>query len=260
MRIALGIEYNGAYYSGWQIQSHRPSVQEEIENALSTIADSHITHSQIAGRTDKGVHATAQVMHFDTDVFRPENAWVNGTNRYLDKQHISILWAKQLDDSFHARFSARRRRYRYVLLNRAVRPAILSTLVSWENRPLDLERMIKGAKFLIGEHDFNAYRTVHCQSNNPVKTIYELNIVQDGPYYYFDIEANAFLHHMVRNIVGVLCAIGYGDKEPDWAKEVLDSKDRCQGGKTASGEGLYLVRIAYDKDYGFSQKAIIPKF
>ncbi|MBF0265937.1 MAG: tRNA pseudouridine(38-40) synthase TruA [Gammaproteobacteria bacterium] len=260
MRIALGVEYNGAYYSGWQIQSHCPSVQEDIEKALSIIADSDINQSQIAGRTDKGVHATAQVMHFDTDVARPLSAWVNGTNRYLEQQHISILWAKQLNEDFHARFCARRRRYRYILLNRDVRPAILSKLVSWENRPLELDRMIAASKYLLGEHDFNAYRTVHCQSNNPVKTIYELDIHQDGSYYYFDIEANAFLHHMVRNIVGVLCAIGYNDKEPEWAKEVLDSKDRCQGGKTASGEGLYLVRIGYDKDYGFPQQAIIPSF
>lgn len=246
MRIALGIEYNGAKFSGWQIQSHRSSVQQQLEEALSKVAAEKIHTSQVAGRTDKGVHATAQVMHFDTQSDRPENAWVRGTNRYLEDRNISVLWAKQVSMDFHARFSAKRRRYRYVLLNREIRPSYLHQLVSWDNRPLQLQPILDASHYLLGKHDFNAYRTVHCQSNNPIKTIYSLSITKHQDFFYFDVEADAFLHHMVRNIVGVMMEIGRGERQPVWAKEVLETKDRTKAGITAPSDGLYLTRVSYD--------------
>ncbi len=246
MRVALAIEYNGAKYSGWQIQPKLATVQQELEFALSKVANQTISKSQVAGRTDKGVHATEQVVHFDTDVMRSEKAWVYGANRYLTSQHISVLWAKHVSTDFHARFSALRRRYRYILLNRAIRPSFLSSLVAWENRPLDLSLMQQASLYLLGTHDFNAYRTVHCQAKSPVKTVYDLKITQQDNFFYFDIEANAFLHHMVRNIVGVLSLIGRGEKPVAWAKTVLDSRDRTQAAMTAPSAGLYLTRVGYD--------------
>jgi len=261
MRVALGVEYDGFYYNGWQIQPDKVTIQSEIENALSKIAGQTVSLSQVAGRTDKGVHATAQVMHFDTEISRPESAWLHGTNRYLTERHISIRWAKAVSDEFHARFCAQRRQYRYVLLNRPIRPALLNHLVSWDNRPLTLEAMREAAAYLIGEHDFNAYRTVHCQSKNPVKTVYSLSITRQQHFIYFDIQANAFLHHMVRNIVGVLLAIGRGDKSPQWAQQVLQSRDRTQGGVTAPAGGLYLTHVDYPDVFKLPDTApVLPQF
>jgi tRNA pseudouridine38-40 synthase len=254
MRIALGIEYDGSAFSGWQIQEGDvPTVQGTLEWALSQIANESITQCQVAGRTDTGVHATEQVIHFDTQAERSMRSWVLGTNRYLIEHTISVLWAHSVSDEFHARFSAQRRRYRYIILSRPIRPSFLRNRVSWDPRPLSLKRMQAAAQYFVGEHDFNAYRTVKCQAKSPVKTVYFLNVSQYGEYYYIDIEANSFLHHMVRNIAGVLMTIGCGEAEPEWAREVLLGRDRTQGGVTAPSGGLYLSNVTYDKKFNLPQ-------
>ena len=250
MRIALGIEYDGSVFSGWQIQAGTiHTVQATLEKALSKLADQKIHQCQVAGRTDTGVHATEQVIHFDTNVERTARSWVLGCNRYLTAQTISVLWAHQVDNDFHARFSAQRRRYRYVILAREIRPTFLSKQVAWYRGSLDLKRMQSAAEYFVGEHDFDSYRTVHCQAKSPIKTVYFLNVSQRGEYFFIDIEANSFLHHMVRNIAGVLLKIGSGDAPPEWALEVLEAKDRTKGGKTAPSEGLYLTNVTYDKKF-----------
>lgn len=254
MRIALGIEYDGSAFSGWQIQDgDYATVQGTLEPALSKIANETILKCQVAGRTDTGVHATEQVVHFDTHSERSMKSWVMGVNRYLTGQTISVLWAHSVDETFHARFSAQRRRYRYVIFSRPVRPSFLNNQVSWTRKSLDLSRMQEAAQYLIGEHDFNSYRTVKCQAKSSVKTVHFLNISQRGEFFYIDIEANSFLHHMVRNIAGVLISIGSGENEPKWAKEVLDEKDRSKAGKTAASGGLYLTHITYDKKFNLPQ-------
>jgi len=250
MRIALGIEYDGSAFSGWQIQDgSEPTVQGTLENALSKIANEDISKCQVAGRTDAGVHATEQVIHFETNAVRTMRSWVLGSNRYLLDKTISVLWAYRVDDDFHARFSAQRRRYRYVIFSRPVRPSFLNNQVSWDSRPLNLSRMQKAAQYFVGEHDFDSYRTVKCQAKSPVKTVYFLTVSQRGEYFYIDIEANSFLHHMVRNIAGVLMSIGAGEAEPEWAQEVLLAKDRTKGGKTAPSGGLYLTNVTYDDKF-----------
>ncbi len=254
MRIALGIEYDGHAFSGWQIQQgEQPTVQAELEKSLSKLANESISQCQVAGRTDTGVHATEQVIHFDTGVQRTMRQWVFGANRYLQNKTVSVLWAQAVSDEFHARFSAQRRRYRYIIFSRNIRPTFLNTRVSWDSRPLELSRMQEAARFLVGEHDFNAFRTVHCQAKSSIKQVYFLNISQYGEYYYIDIEANSFLHHMVRNIAGVLLSIGAGEMDVSWAKQVLDSKDRCKGGKTAASGGLYLTHVSYDEKFNLPQ-------
>jgi len=261
MRIALGIEYNGCKFNGWQIQPQQKTVQGDLEQALSQVADEPIAKMQVAGRTDSGVHATEQVVHFDTSVHRDIKAWVLGTNSKLSHCDISVLWAKPVEDLFHARFSAMRRRYRYVLMSRQVRPTFLGNNVAWDYRCFDLSRMQEAAQYLVGEHDFNAYRTVKCQAHSPVKTVYELTISQDRNFFYFDIEANSFLHHMVRNVAGVLMSIGTGDHEPIWAKEVLENKNRCLGGVTAPPNGLYLTKVVYDESFNLPKaEYVVPQF
>lgn len=247
MRIALGIEYNGAAYCGWQYQDHSPSVQERVERALAHVAD-HDIRVICAGRTDTGVHAYQQVVHFDTTADRTDYSWVSGANTRLPGD-ISILWARHVEESFHARFSALGRIYRYVILNRRVRPGLLNGRVSWEYRPLDLERMQTAAVHLLGEHDFSSYRAVACQASSPVRTLRRLEIHQSGDLLILELEANGFLHHMVRNIAGVLITIGAGEAEPVWAKEVLDRRDRTQGGVTAPPDGLYFVGTVYPDEF-----------
>ncbi|MCU7799763.1 MAG: tRNA pseudouridine(38-40) synthase TruA [gamma proteobacterium symbiont of Lucinoma myriamae] len=254
MRIALGIEYDGFAFSGWQIQDgNMPTVQEKLEIALSKIANETISKCQVAGRTDTGVHATEQVIHFETNAERSMRSWVLGANRYLTDQTISVLWAHSVDDNFHARFSAQRRQYRYVILSRTIRPTFLNHRVSWDPRALNLSRMQEAAKYLVGEHDFNSYRTVKCQAKSSVKTVFFLNVSQHGEYFYIDIQANSFLHHMVRNIAGVLMAIGSGEAEPEWALDVLEARDRTKGGKTAPSGGLYLTNVTYDEKFELPQ-------
>lgn len=244
-RFALGIEYDGSAYHGWQSQLHDgvPTVQETLEKALSRVADHPVTVI-CAGRTDAGVHATGQVVHFDSDARRDERAWVYGGCSNLPAD-IGIRWARPVADDFHARFSAFSRRYRYVIYNHPVRPALFADKVSWQFRPLALAPMQEGARHLLGTHDFSAYRGVQCQAKTPVKTIHSLVLYQQGPLIVIEVEADAFLMHMVRNIAGVLMAIGTGQQSPDWAKEVLESRDRTRGGVTAPPHGLYLVGVGY---------------
>lgn len=248
-RIAAGIEYNGSAYHGWQTQSAPllDTVQTQSEKALSKIAD-HPIQITCAGRTDKGVHALAQVIHFDTTATRTMHAWISGANHYLPSD-IRLLWAKPITPTFHARYSAIARRYRYVLYNHPIRPALLQNYVSWYPAPLDLERMIAGAQFLLGEHDFSAFRGSDCQAKTTQRRVEELELTQKGDFIYLEIQANAFLHHMVRNIVGVLLAIGRGEREPTWAQEVLLSCQRSQAGITAAPEGLYLMQVDYPKEW-----------
>jgi len=250
-RIALGIEYDGSHYCGWQYQDHSPSVQEQVEHALAKVAN-HSLRIVCAGRTDTGVHALGQVVHFDTDAVREDHAWVLGTNANLPDD-ISILWAKPVPADFHARFSAVRRRYRYVIFNRSIRPAILAKRVSWEYRPLNEERMRTAAQHLLGEHDFSSYRAIACQAKSPIRTLYRLDVERRDEIFVLELEANGFLHHMVRNIAGVLMKIGAGEAEPDWAKEVLELRDRTQGGVTASPHGLYFVTAYYPQQFAIPE-------
>lgn len=248
MRIALGIEYDGSAYCGWQYQDHSPSVQEKVEQALSRVAN-HAVRVVCAGRTDTGVHALGQVIHFDTDAQREAHSWVFGANANLPDD-IRVVWARHVDEKFHARFSAMRRQYRYVIFNRQVRPAILARRVSWEYRPLDIARMRDAAQYLIGEHDFSAYRALACQAKSPVRTLYRLDITQQRELIVLELEANGFLHHMVRNIAGVLLCIGAGEAVPEWAGQVLEQRDRTLGGVTAPPDGLYLTGVVYPDEYG----------
>jgi tRNA pseudouridine38-40 synthase len=247
MRIALGIEYAGCRYYGWQRQDISPTVQEVLETALSEIADEEI-RVICAGRTDTGVHALQQVVHFETTSQRESQAWLLGTNAKLPKD-IAVTWMLNVDDEFHARFSAENRTYQYLILNRRARPAVFNGLVTWEYKKLDFERMKQASLCLLGEHDFSSYRAAACQANSPVRTIHQLEINKSGDWYLMTITANAFLHHMVRNIAGVLMAIGKGKREVDWASEVLAAKDRTAAGVTASPHGLYLTDIKYPEKY-----------
>jgi len=247
MRVALGIEYNGSAYCGWQYQDHSPSVQACVEKALAHVAN-HEIRVICAGRTDTGVHAYSQVVHFDTTAERSEHSWAFGANTRLPGD-VSVLWACHVDESFHARFSATSRLYRYVIINRDIRPGLLKDRVSWEYRPLDLNRMQRAARYLTGEHDFSSYRAVACQASSPVRILKKLEVSQSGELIVLDLEANGFLHHMVRNIAGVLLAIGAGEAEPIWAQQVLQSRDRTKGGVTAPPHGLYFVGVRYPDEF-----------
>lgn len=247
MRIALAVEYDGSPFCGWQYQDHSPSVQAHVEKALSKVADQPI-RIICAGRTDTGVHATAQIIHFDTEVERSMHSWVFGANANMPDS-ISLLWARPVSEEFHARFSAVRRRYRYVILNRRVRPALLANRAVWEYRPLDEVRMAEAAQHLVGKHDFSSYRALACQAKSPVRTLYQLTVSRQGELVILDLEASAFLHHMVRNIAGVLMTIGAGEQEAEWAKQVLDFRDRTLGGITAPSGGLYLTGVDYPPEF-----------
>lgn len=258
MRIALGIEYNGSPFCGWQFQDHSPSVQEAVEKALSKVAN-HFVRVTCAGRTDTGVHATEQIIHFDTEVNRESYQWVNGANANLP-DGVSVLWAKEINDDFHARFKAFRRAYRYVIFSRNIRPSYLNGLVTWDYRTLDEQRMQQAANHLIGEHDFSSYRALGCQAKSPVRILHQFDITRQGNFIFLDIEANAFLHHMVRNMAGVLMTIGAGEQEADWAKSILQLKDRTKGGITAPPHGLYLVRVDYPDEFVLPKAANLPSF
>lgn len=248
MRIAMGIEYDGSGFRGWQRQSHdRNTIQQVVEDALSRVAN-HPVEVICAGRTDAGVHASGQVIHFDTEAVRDARAWIFGTTANLPKS-VAALWAKEMPEHFHARFSAQRRAYRYVIYSREVRPTFLARRVSWHHHPLDLLRMQTAAQALLGEHDFSAYRAVACQAKSPVRTLYRLDLSQQGAFTIIDIEANGFLHHMVRNIAGVLLAIGTGERPVEWSREVLEGRDRSLGGVTAPPGGLYLTQVDYPEEF-----------
>lgn len=247
MRIAAGVEYCGARYSGWQKQQHAPSVQESVERALAEVAN-HPVAANCAGRTDAGVHALNQVAHFETEAQRDDHAWVFGANSHLPAD-ISLTWAKPVPPDFHARYSAASRIYRYLILNRPARPGLTCRLVTWEPRPLDLERMSQAAASLLGEHDFTSYRAKSCQAKNPVRKVSRLTLSRAGDWIEMVIEANAFLQHMVRNIAGVLMAIGMGKQALGWEAEVLAARDRERGGATAPAAGLYLAGVNYPSAY-----------
>jgi tRNA pseudouridine38-40 synthase len=251
MRIALGVEYDGSAFCGWQFQDHSPSVQGAVEQALSKVANTPL-RVICAGRTDTGVHATEQVIHFDTTVERPMRAWIFGANANLPKE-VAILWATPISDEFHARFSAMRRSYRYVICNRPVRPTFLAWRTTWEYRPLDVERMAAAGRLLLGEHDFTSYRAQGCQAKSPVRTVHRLEVTRSNELIFIDIEANAFLHHMVRNIAGVLMAIGAGERPVEWARQVLEQCDRSLGGVTAMPSGLYLTNVQYPPQFELPQ-------
>ncbi len=248
MRIAIGLEYDGSTFHGWQSQPFGCTLQDSVEAAVSSIAGKR-TEVSAAGRTDKGVHALSQVAHFDVDVERPLQAWVRGVNSNLP-DGIAVLWAKPVEDEFHARFSATYRRYRYLLLNHPVRPGLLSGKVGWCHQELDLDRMREGASHLIGEHDFSAFRAAECQAKSPVREMREISIERRERLFVFDIRANAFLHHMVRNIVGSLVYVGKGNQEPSWMGELLASGDRKLAAPTFSPCGLYLAEVGYDPKWG----------
>jgi len=252
MRIALGVEYDGRPFRGWQQQEEGvPTVQGVLQRALSRVADAPL-ELVCAGRTDAGVHALEQVVHFDTVVQRPERAWVRGTNANLPPS-VTVLWSRPVADDFHARFTALGRRYRYVILNRPVRSSLAAGRVTWEYRPLDVARMAEAGRHLLGEQDFTSYRAAGCQSNTPFRNVTRLDVSRSRDLLFIDIEANAFLHHMVRNIAGVLMDIGAGKREPDWAREVLEARDRTVGGITAKPDGLYLMRVDYPPTHPLPQ-------
>ncbi len=247
MRYAACIEYDGTAFCGWQRQDYSPSVQENVEKALSAVAN-HPVEIVCAGRTDTGVHGVGQIIHFDSDATRSIRSWVMGGNSNLPKS-ISILWVKPVADDFHARFSATARSYRYVICNRDVRPSFLAWRTTWEHRPLDVDKMQQAADYLEGEHDFSSYRAVACQANSPVRTLHSLKVTRQNEMVFIDVQANAFLHHMIRNISGVLMTIGSGEQAPIWAQEVLHHKDRTKGGVTAHPSGLYFMSVKYPEEF-----------
>lgn len=243
MRFALGIEYDGANFHGWQFQPGLRTIQTELEKALSKVADEPI-QVICAGRTDAGVHALGQVVHFDTQAVRDDRAWVLGVNMNLPND-IAVTWVKKVSLEFHARFSAVSRTYSYFIHQTSYRSPITSHRMIWYRKPLNIELMQKAAQFLIGEHDFSSFRAADCQAKSPMRHVTTITISAENSVVKINITANAFLHHMVRNIVGVLLLIGCGRKPPEWMKEVLDSKDRCAADITVPPEGLYLAGVNY---------------
>jgi tRNA pseudouridine38-40 synthase len=248
MRIALGLEYDGSAFCGWQSQAHALGVQSVVETALASVAD-HPVEVVAAGRTDAGVHAAMQVVHFDTTATRTERSWVLGATSNLPSQ-VTALWAREVPDAFHARYSALARRYRYVILNRGSRPALGAGYVSWIREPLDAKLMHAAAQHLVGEHDFSSFRAAECQARTPLRNLHEITVERSGSSVVLTVCANAFLHHMVRNIAGVLIAIGSGERPPGWVAEVLAARDRTRGGVTAAPGGLYLAGICYVASLG----------
>lgn len=250
MRIALGIEYNGAGFCGWQSQPTGCGVQDHVEKALNAFLASPQEPVRVtcAGRTDTGVHASSQVVHFDCTIDRDDISWVRGGNTYLPPA-IRLLWARPVNDEFHARFAARSRTYRYLLLNDAVDAGILRGQVGWFHLPLDLAAMQSAAAGLIGEHDFSAFRAAECQARTPVKTMYEASVESRGQLVTFTFRANAFLHHMIRNIVGSLVYVGAGRHTPDDFRRIFESRNRVAAAPTFSADGLYLTDIEYDEKF-----------
>jgi tRNA pseudouridine38-40 synthase len=242
-RIAVGIEYDGSGYSGWQAQQGLVTVQGEVEAALGQVAAVPL-QVVCAGRTDTGVHAREQIAHFDTSAERSTRSWVLGANSRLPPS-ITLRWAQVVTEAFHARYSAQSRCYRYCILNRGERPALAARRASFVRRPLQLAAMREAAAALLGEHDFSAFRSSECQAKSPLRRLQRLRVERVGDWVLLEVEANAFLHHMVRNIAGLLIAVGKGDAPPTWAGEVLASRDRRAGAATASAAGLYLWQVTY---------------
>lgn len=256
MRIILILEYDGSRYCGWQSQPENCSIQDALETALSQIAQEKI-RVITAGRTDTGVHALYQVVHFDTSVQRPVTAWVRGVNAFLPDD-IAVLWASGTSDKFHARYSAVERRYLYLLLNQPVRPGINHKKIGWFHQPLQLDIMQRAANILIGEHDFSSFRATGCQAKSPIRTMTQLKIVRHGNLFIFDLRANAFLQHMVRNIVGCLVYVGKGKYSSEWMLELLEGCDRAYAAPTFSAAGLYLAGVKYDSCWCMPRLAETP--
>ena len=255
MRIAIGIEYDGAAFQGWQSQTHGKTVQDHVERALSQVAAEQIG-LVCAGRTDTGVHGLAQVAHFDTAATRPITAWVRGANANLPPA-ISVRWATPVADDFHARFSAQSRHYRYVLFNSPVRPAVFAGKVGWHHAPLDEHAMMSAAAHLVGEHDFSSFRSSQCQAKTPVKTLHAVRVSRAGQCILFDVHGSAFLHHMVRNIVGALVQVGRGAAREEWLAELIAARDRTQGPPTFAPDGLYLTGVEYAANWQLPQNGRI---
>ena len=244
MRIALGLEYCGTSFSGWQTQPDGRGVQDALERALAVIAAADVG-TTAAGRTDAGVHATMQVVHFDVAATRPDTAWVRGVNSNLPST-VAVLWARPVAGEFHARYAAVRRHYTYLLCDRAVRPALLAGRIGWYHRTLDVAAMTEAAGALIGTHDFSAFRAAQCQAKSPLRTLAAVSIARTGAHIRFDFSANAFLHHMIRNIVGALVYVGAGKHPPAWIGELLAGRDRTRAAPTFAPDGLYLTGAEYD--------------
>ncbi len=253
MRIALGIEYDGTSYNGWQRQKSGLGVQQRLEEALSLVADEAI-EVICAGRTDTGVHASGQVVHFDTIAERSDRGWLLGANSSLPDD-ISVTWVRRVDDEFHARYSATGRSYRYRILNRLQRSALHRQRSWWVRQPLDEALMNEAAQRLVGEHDFSAFRAAGCQAGSAMREITHIEVTRDGDWVTLSISANAFLMHMVRNITGTLAAIGQGEAPVEWITEVLESEDRKVGGVTAPPQGLTLVAVEYPSEFGIPSTA-----
>jgi len=254
MRIALGLEYDGSAFSGWQTQANGRGVQDVVEAALAQMAG-HRVATICAGRTDAGVHARAQVVHFDTDTKRPDQAWIRGVNAHLP-QTVAVCWSRLMDLTFHARFSAHARRYDYWIYNAPVRPALLCHRVGWVFRPLNIDAMCEGAQALVGVHDFSSFRSSQCQAATASREVQRLEIERFGQLVRIRIQANAFLHHMVRNIVAVLVDVGSGRQAPEWVGQVLRAKDRTVASATFAADGLYLSAVHYDQAFGLP--SVIP--
>jgi tRNA pseudouridine38-40 synthase len=258
-RIALGVEYDGSGFNGWQMQAHGTrTVQAELQRALSQIAD-HAVQVTCAGRTDTGVHATGQVVHFDIEKERDLSAWIMGANTLLPSD-VSVHWAQPVDTEFSARFSAVMRSYRYVILNRRARSALQNRRVSWIYDDLNLDAMQQSVHALLGENDFSAFRSAACQATHARRKIESIKLCREHDYIYIDIRANAFLHHMVRNIVGSMLMIGRGEQPETWLADLLAGKDRTQAGPTAAADGLYLVNVEYPEHYGLPHSGYLPRF
>ena len=255
-RYAMGVEYDGSRFYGWQRQRQHPTVQAVLETAVSRVADEPVA-VHCAGRTDTGVHALAQVVHFDTRARRDERSWVLGTNSHLPAA-ASALWVRQVDTEFHARFSALSRSYRYTILNRWVRPALDRDRSAWVREPLDATAMQAAAQALVGEHDFEAFRAAGCQAPNPVRHVHRLAVKRRGQQVDVTVTANAFLYHMVRNIVGTLIQVGRGVRDAEWVAAVLHGRRRDQAGSTAPAAGLYFVGAEYPDHFGLPQPGTAP--
>lgn len=253
MRYAIGIEYDGSEFLGWQIQRQEPTVQGALEKALSRVAN-HEARVTCCGRTDTGVHALGQVAHFDSDSQRDERSWILGLNSHLPR-FVSVLWIRPVDEDFHARFSAYSRSYRYRILNRWIRPALDSRRMSWCRVPLDADKMHEAAQQLLGEHDFTSFRARACQARHAVREIHQVSVRRDGDEVTLDITANGFLYHMVRNIAGSLLRIGGGEAPVEWLADVLKREDRTVAAPTAQPEGLYFLGARYPSRYALPERA-----
>lgn len=258
-RVALVFEYDGAAFHGWQLQkSGVPSVEAMLARAVAKVAD-HPVELVCAGRTDAGVHASYQVVHFDTPSVRNLRSWVMGINTAMSGA-VSVHWAGNVDESFHARFSANYRRYRYLIYNHPVRPAILRNQVSWNYRPLDENAMHRAAQVLLGERDFSSFRAAGCQSRTPNRNLQRISVSRHGDYLVIDVQANAFLHHMVRNIAGALMTVGCGQRPEAWIHDILEARNRTLAGVTAPPFGLYLVDVGYPAGFGVPRSRPGPAF